>query len=84
MQLSELEQQVRYLTDGMGQQTDVLVPIGVWKRLVMGVEKEPIEPVAIEADPLVGMFAGGQDLAEKSEEILAQDIQAQSGWSWKG
>jgi hypothetical protein len=82
MQLSELEQ-VRYLTDASGQQTDVLVPIGVWQRLVMGTSPEPREPVAIEDDPLVGMFTGPKDLAEKSEEILAQEIRAQSGWSWK-
>ena len=83
MQLSELKQ-VRYLTDASGQQTDVGLPIGVWKKLVMAADQEPIEPVAIEDDPLVGMLAGGRDLAAKSEEILAQDIRAQSGWSWKG
>lgn len=34
-------------------------------------------------DPIVGLFSGKSDLAEQSEEILHQDIQNQSGWTWK-
>jgi hypothetical protein len=83
MQQSELEQ-VRYLTNAAGQPTDVVVPIAVWEMLVAGGSKVVDEPVAIEDDPLVGMFAGAPDLAEQSEEILAQEMRSQSGWSWKG
>ncbi|MBJ7901542.1 MAG: hypothetical protein GC158_16865 [Cyanobacteria bacterium RI_101] len=36
-----------------------------------------------ELDPLIGLFSGSSDLAEKSEEILAQEINNHSGWTWK-
>jgi plasmid stability protein len=31
--------------------------------------------VSIQGDPLIGLFSGAADLAEKSEEILEQEIQ---------
>lgn len=34
-------------------------------------------------DPLIGLFAGSPDLAEKSEDILQQEISLDSGWTWK-
>lgn len=34
-------------------------------------------------DPLVGLFAGPSDLATSAEEILGQEINAKSGWTWK-
>jgi hypothetical protein len=37
----------------------------------------------INQDPLVGLFAGSPDLAEKSEEILAEEVNSHSGWTWK-
>jgi hypothetical protein len=37
----------------------------------------------IDQDPLVGLFAGSPDLAEKSEEILAKEVNSHSGWTWK-
>ena len=41
-------------------------------------------PEAIEQeDPLIGLFSGNSELAEQSEDILQQDIQNQSGWTWK-
>ncbi len=83
MQQSELEQ-VRYLTNAAGQPTDVVVPIAVWQMLVAGASTAFDPPVAIEDDPLVGMFSGTPDLAERSEAILAQEMRSQSGWSWKG
>ena len=45
--------------------------------------KPAIAMPAIEDDPLVGLFAGEPDLAEKSEEILAQGVTNASGWTWK-
>jgi len=35
------------------------------------------------SDPLVGLFAGSPNLAMQSEEILAAEITAKSGWTWK-
>lgn len=34
-------------------------------------------------DPLIGLFAGSPDLADRAEEILAQEIQPTSGFTWK-
>lgn len=34
-------------------------------------------------DSLIGLFAGSPDLADRAEEILAQEIQATSGFTWK-
>ena len=39
--------------------------------------------VSIQEDPLIGLFSGATDLAEKSEEILGQEIHDNNGWSWK-
>jgi plasmid stability protein len=39
--------------------------------------------VSIQEDPLIGLFSGAADLAEKSEEILEQEIHDNAGWSWK-
>lgn len=36
-----------------------------------------------ETDPLIGLFAGSPDLAINAEEILQQDINHDSGWTWK-
>ncbi len=36
-----------------------------------------------ESDPLIGLFRGSADLATQSEEILHQEIQENSGWTWK-
>ncbi len=35
------------------------------------------------SDPLVGPFAGPSDLATRAEEILEQEIDEKSGWTWK-
>jgi hypothetical protein len=45
--------------------------------------KESVEMLPIEDDPIVGLFAGEPNLAEKSEEILDQEITNISGWTWK-
>ena len=34
-------------------------------------------------DPLIGLFAGSPDLAERAEEILDQVVQPDSGFTWK-
>jgi hypothetical protein len=36
-----------------------------------------------ESDPLIGLFKSSPDLATQSEEILHQEIQEESGWTWK-
>jgi plasmid stability protein len=38
---------------------------------------------ATQVDPLIGLFSGMPNLAEKSEEILQQGIHHDSGWSWR-
>ena len=39
--------------------------------------------VSIQEDPLIALFSGATDLAERSEEILGQEIHDNTGWSWK-
>lgn len=34
-------------------------------------------------DPLIGLFAGSPDLAERAEEILDKEVQPASGFTWK-
>lgn len=35
------------------------------------------------ADPLIGLFAGSPDLADRAVDILQQEINSTSGWTWK-
>ena len=39
--------------------------------------------ISEEEDTIIGLFAGAPNLAEESEEILQQEIQQNSGWTWK-
>jgi len=41
------------------------------------------EPLAVEDDPIVGFYAGSPDLASNAENILAAEVQPQSGWTTK-
>jgi hypothetical protein len=41
-------------------------------------------PKKNESDPLIGLFKSSPDLATQSEGILHQEIQEESGWTWKG
>lgn len=34
-------------------------------------------------DPIIGLFSGTPDLSSQSENILSQDINSTSGFSWK-
>ncbi len=38
----------------------------------------------VEDDPIVGFYAGNPNLASNAENILAAEIQPQSGWTTKG
>ena len=40
-------------------------------------DSEPIE------NPLIGLFAGSSDLAERFEEMLNQEVQSAAGFTWK-
>lgn len=44
---------------------------------------EPSPPAEPRADPLVGLYAGSPDLATRSKEILKQEVDAVSGFTWK-
>ena len=43
----------------------------------VAVQSEPAE------DPLIGLFDGSPDLATRSEEIPAKEVQSASGFTWK-
>ena len=36
-----------------------------------------------EEDPLIGLFDGPPELATRSEEVLAQEVNSASGFTWK-
>ncbi len=40
-------------------------------------------PARDEQDVLMGLFDGPPDLADQSEVLLEQEIEARSGWTWK-
>ncbi|MEL7223597.1 MAG: hypothetical protein AAGL17_01755 [Cyanobacteria bacterium J06576_12] len=52
------------------------------QKLQVSSEPEPNEPEPAE-DPLIGLFAGSPDLAERAEEILDKEVQPVSGFTWK-
>lgn len=41
------------------------------------------ELLAVDDDPIVGLYAGSPDLSSNAEDILAAEIQPQSGWTNK-
>jgi hypothetical protein len=43
----------------------------------------PSDILIAQVDPLIGLFSGSPELAEKSEDILQQEINCNSGWTWK-
>ena len=47
------------------------------------VSNEPEPASAPSKDSLIGLFSGSPDLAEKSEDVLVQDVQPASGFTWK-
>lgn len=46
-------------------------------------ESEPINNENSEPDPIIGFFSGDPHLAEKSEDILQENSNHQSGLTWK-
>lgn len=44
---------------------------------------EPTQTPPDTEDPLIGLFSGSVDLATRSEEILEQEIDSDSGFTWK-
>jgi len=44
---------------------------------------EPTSPLSDTEDPLIGLFSGSVDLGTRSEEILKQEINSGSGFTWK-
>ena len=62
------------------------LPLSYLVNLEQEVENDMVrneKVVSIQEDPLIGLFSGAADLAEKSEEILEQEIHDNAGWSWK-
>lgn len=43
----------------------------------------PAKEEKLDADSLIGLFAGAPNLSTESEEILQQEITRTSGWTWK-
>lgn len=47
------------------------------------VESTQEQPPSIADDPLIGLFSGSPDLATQSEEMLQDQMNETSGWTWK-
>ncbi len=48
------------------------------------IETQFLEPVNDTlSDPLIGLFAATPDLAINSEDILQNEVNEKSGWTWK-
>ena len=51
----------------------------VYQAVGKNTDQSPIS----EEDTIIGLFSGSPNLAEQSEEILQQEIQQNSGWTWQ-
>lgn len=78
--LEALNEKVKDLPDTYSNELAEFIDYLFWKSQST---KNSVEMLPIEEDPIVGLFAGEPDLAERTEEILAQEITNTSGWTWK-
>lgn len=75
----KLLEKLTILSNKKGESLDILITEAVERYL----ENQIIEPENTTDDPLIGLYKGSPELATQSEEILQQEIQSLSGWSWK-
>jgi len=52
------------------------------QKLQASADSASTDSEAIE-DPLIGLFSGSPDLAERSEAILSQEVKPAAGFTWK-
>lgn len=78
--LEDLNDKVKELPPAYLDELEEFIDYLFWKHQSA---KASVEMLPIEDDPIVGLFAGEPDLAERTEEILAQEITNTSGWTWK-
>jgi predicted transcriptional regulator len=77
----QLVERLMELAQKRGQPLDALLTEAIVTYLNAQKVQE-VAPSVLEADPLIGLFAGSPELATQSEAILQQEI-TQSGWTWK-
>jgi hypothetical protein len=51
--------------------------------LILIYQPTQIPSTAPETDALIGLFVGSQNLATDAEQILEENIQPRTGWTWK-
>ena len=72
-----LLEKVITLANQKGQAPEAIITEAVKQYLATATVKRTTD------DPLVGLFASSPDLATQSENILQQEINHKSGWTWK-
>ncbi len=73
-----LNEKIIKLAETLGQSPEAIIESAITEYI----EKNQ-EQTEIKRDCLIGLFAGKPELSTQSEEILAQEIKPQSGWTWK-
>jgi hypothetical protein len=76
-----LKQHIDQLDDIDIQQISQFVEFLIFCHQKNQINIQPDQP--LKEDPLIGLFAGSPNLASQSEEVLNQNIQTNSGWTWK-
>lgn len=59
------------------------LPVGEVVEVIIISQKSTENEKQNSSDPLIGLFESSPDLATQSEDILHQEIQENSGWTWK-
>jgi predicted transcriptional regulator len=73
-----LNEKIIQLAESLGRSPETVINEAISEYIEKNQDKTEVKK-----DPLIGLFAGRPDLATESEQILNQDIDNKSGWTWK-
>ncbi|AFZ15651.1 hypothetical protein Cri9333_4888 (plasmid) [Crinalium epipsammum PCC 9333] len=64
MKLSQIQKQIKYVTNAAGEKTEVLIPVEIWETI-----KELLQPIESGLDPIDSNEPKAQILADLQESI---------------
>ena len=64
MKLSQIQNQIKYVTNAAGEKTEVLIPVEIWETI-----KELLQPIESGLDPIDSNEPKAQILADLQESI---------------
>lgn len=64
MKLSQIQNQIKYVTNAAGEKTEVLIPVEIWETLI-----ELLQPIESGLDPIDSNEPKAQILADLQESI---------------